>query len=223
METVARIDERGYTLYVQVFNGDEYKLYSGERYFSRGRKRLHREVWKFNHGGIPKGYHVHHKDENTWNNEIGNLELIEGAEHLSKHMQERMQEDGFKEELVERMDYARGYANKWHGSEEGKKWHSEHAKEQFANVKPKAFICMWCGKGFESKPNGSNRFCSNKCKTAYRYHSGTDNEIRKCKWCGNEFTANKYSKTEFCCRSCSGQYSANVRAERDRDNKGRYM
>ena len=77
MEAITRTDERGRTLYVQVFNGKEYKLYAGERYFSRGTKRLHREVWKLYNGQIPKGYHVHHKDENTWNNDISNLELVE--------------------------------------------------------------------------------------------------------------------------------------------------
>ena len=113
------------------------------------------------------------------------------------------------------MAKASKYAAEWHGSEEGKKWHSEHAKKQFASAKPKDFVCEWCGKTFSAMPNGINRFCSNKCKTAYRYHSGVDNETRKCKWCGREFTANKYSRTWYCSKSCSGKYSASVRNKND--------
>ncbi|MCE8612732.1 HNH endonuclease [Bacteroides fragilis] len=223
MEAITRTDERGRTLYVQVFNGKEYKLYAGERYFSRGTKRLHREVWKFYNGQIPKGYHVHHKDENTWNNDISNLELVEMHAHLRHHAEEQSRDNELLAWRRENIAKASKFAVGWHKSEEGRKWHSKKAKEQFANAKPETFICEWCGKEFSAISNGNNKFCSNKCKTAYRYHSGTDNEKRKCKWCGNEFVANKYSKTEFCCRRCSGQSSASVRAERDRDSKGRYM
>lgn len=173
------------------------------RYFTRGCKKLHREVWKYYHGDIPKGYHVHHIDEDTANNDISNLEMLEGSEHLHLHMQERMKDPAFIRQLKGRMDYAREAANKWHGSKEGREWHKRHALKVAVNLKPKKFVCEHCGKEFWSKPCGKNRFCSNACKTAWRVKAGLDNEVRKCVICGKEFVTNKYYKKRTCCRMCA--------------------
>ena len=130
METITRTDKRGRTLYVQSFNGKEYKLYPGERYFSRGCKRLHREVWKSYYGDIPKGYHVHHKDENTWNNEIENLELVKGSEHVRIHAEEHKKDPNFIRRVKANLDYARTFANEWHKSDGGREWHSKWLKNK---------------------------------------------------------------------------------------------
>ena len=62
---------KGFDVYPeQTFNGKTYYLYTGERYFSKGTKRLHRVVWEHHNEDIPKGYHIHHVDGNTCNNEI---------------------------------------------------------------------------------------------------------------------------------------------------------
>ena len=188
---------------MQVFNGQEYHRYKGMRYFTRGCKKLHREVWKHHYGDIPKGYHVHHIDENTANNDISNLELLSGSEHLHLHMQERMQNPAFIQELRARMDYAREAANNWHRSEDGREWHKKQAKKTLCKIQPKRYVCEHCGKEFIAKPNGHNRFCSNACKTAWRVKSGLDNETRKCIVCGNEFITNKYYPKRTCCRMCA--------------------
>lgn len=44
--------------------------------------RVHVEVAKAFIGDIPKGYHVHHKDENKQNNAVDNLEIISPREHV---------------------------------------------------------------------------------------------------------------------------------------------
>lgn len=46
---------------------------------------LHRFVWEKHYGKIPKGYEVHHKDENKHNYSIDNLILIESKEHHRYH------------------------------------------------------------------------------------------------------------------------------------------
>lgn len=135
MEAITRTDERGRTLYVQVFNGKEYKLYAGERYFSRGTKRLHREVWKFYNGQIPKGYHVHHKDENTWNNDISNLELVEMHAHLRHHAEEQSRDNELLAWRRENIAKASQLAVEWHKSEEGRKWHSKKSKRAICKCK----------------------------------------------------------------------------------------
>lgn len=42
-------------------------------------------VWEQKNGPIPRGFGVHHRDENTLNDEIDNLELLNKAEHLAIH------------------------------------------------------------------------------------------------------------------------------------------
>ncbi len=47
---------------------------------------LHRYIWEKHNGcKIPKGYVVHHKDEDTENNEPSNLILMTRAEHIALH------------------------------------------------------------------------------------------------------------------------------------------
>lgn len=144
---------------MQVFNNKEYFRYSGERYFTKGNKKLHRVVWEFHNGTIPKGYHIHHIDHNTSNNNIENLELIEGKEHCKLHMGLRN-----KDELRERMNYARSFVSKWHSSEKGSKFHSELSKKIWENRKPEIKKCIFCEKEYETKHKGKSLYCHMNCK-----------------------------------------------------------
>lgn len=45
----------------------------------------HRLVYESVFGSIPKGYHIHHKDENKLNNDPDNLECLTQAEHAKLH------------------------------------------------------------------------------------------------------------------------------------------
>lgn len=46
---------------------------------------VHRYVWQKHYGIIPKGFVVHHKDENKLNWNIENLELKKNREHSKEH------------------------------------------------------------------------------------------------------------------------------------------
>ena len=48
-------------------------------------KYLHRVIWEENHGAIPKGMLIHHKDNNPENNDIDNLQLVTTQEHRRIH------------------------------------------------------------------------------------------------------------------------------------------
>ena len=163
---------------------------------------MHRYVWYFYNGEIPKGYHVHHKDGDKANNSIDNLECIDGYEHLSQHTLERMHNGEI--DVKANLDKARIYASIWHGSEEGRKWHSEHSKEVWKNMPVTTKICDCCGKEFEININSAShtRFCSNKCKSKWRRDNGLDNVTKICPICGKEFTISKYSKTKTCGKEC---------------------
>ena len=61
-------------------------------------------------------------------------------------------------------------------------------------MKPQKNTCENCGKDYYSICNGRNKFCSNKCKSAYRRKIGVDNIEKKCIKCGEKFEVYKYSK-----------------------------
>ncbi|MGG3651963.1 HNH endonuclease signature motif containing protein [Bacillus pseudomycoides] len=167
------------------------------------RKRMHRYVWEFYNGEIPKGYHIHHIDHDKSNNDISNLELIEATVHLTMHAVEQGLTNYNK--MVKNLnENARPKANEWHGSEDGHEWHKEQYKKYLKNFTENKVIkiCAECEKEFETIDTKTPKFCSNKCKSKHRRKSGVDNVIRKCEFCNNEFTINKYSKTRFCSRKC---------------------
>lgn len=184
---------------VQRFDGLSY--YRCGFYFQRKGRRLHRAVWEKHNGKVPDGYHVHHIDGDRSNNSIDNLALMEGHDHLSEHMKAPDRVARSRQNI----ETAREAASKWHGSEEGRGWHSRRGKENWQKRALQTYICTECGKEFQTKHifgEGQNCFCSNKCKTRYRVKSGVDNVERVCPVCGKTFSVNKYSETECCSREC---------------------
>ena len=202
----------------QYFNGFKFTRDDKTGYYlnSSIRKRIHRYIWEYCNGEIPKGMHVHHKDGDKSNNDICNFEILNPHKHQSIHTNDRIEKNGL-EIWQKRMEYARAYADDWHKSEEGRKWHKEHYKKhKEAMHKTHNFICKECGKEFQSTQINS-KFCSNKCKSRYRRKSGVDDVIRQCEYCKNEFKVNKYSKTKYCSQSCSNR--AEPRLPQLRKNK----
>lgn len=163
------------------------------------RKRLHVYMWERDHGDIPEGYHVHHKDHDKRNNEPSNLEILTRSEHLSLHGNNMSAEH--LEKLRKHCERIRPLTKAWHSSEEGKEWHRKHAKKSWEEKNEIEYTCTHCGKSFMTKNSyseKSNRFCSNNCKSAFRRASGVDNVERKCALCGKAITVNKYSKITRC-------------------------
>lgn len=84
---------RSYDLRIQkklpylFFNGEKFTLRKTGYYAStkNSRNLMHREVWKYYNGKIPKGFDIHHKDRDRSNNKIENLELIKHSEHSKKY------------------------------------------------------------------------------------------------------------------------------------------
>lgn len=166
------------------------------------RKRLHVYVWEKANGEVPKGYDIHHIDHDKSNNTLSNLVAMSRHNHISMHMEER-DKDEMRRIMNEKV---RPEACKWHSSEAGREWHRQLYETTLAPSWGKNVIkkCDWCGKEYtvSAIKESRSRFCSNKCKTAFRYHSGADNVERICEYCGKTFSANRYSRTKTCSVEC---------------------
>lgn len=163
--------------------------------------RAHQWVWKNNHGDIPKGYHIHHRNGDKSDNRIENLELVEASRHIRDHMQKRMKDPLYKKKAQENCERIRPMTKAWHASPEGIAWHKLHAiKCNFGNGDPIKYICEICSKEYLSKvkAKGRTRFCSNNCKSAFRRKSGKDEIDKICSRCNVTFSCNKYSMRKNC-------------------------
>lgn len=203
------------------FNGIVFRRYpdskrmEDRRYFKphaghikRGVEALHREIWKAHYGPIPDGWHIHHKNGDTGDNRIENLECLPGARHLSMHGAQPDRAEWAREQ----MDKIRPLASEWHRSEAGREWHRQHGRDAWIGKQPVKHICDQCGAEYETlASHDAVRFCSNNCKSAWRRASGVDDEQRVCAECGETFTTNRYNKTACCSLSCAAK-----RRNRDR-------
>lgn len=198
------------TVVFEIFNGVKYVKDEKRGYYHAHvggtTKLLHRAVWEYYNGAIPNGYHIHHIDGNKDNNNINNLDMILASEHLSMHAKDNFEQNS--EFFISHLEKIRPLASEWHGSEEGKAWHSDHAKNIAKNMEKVEKECEYCGSAYLVKKAFAykSRFCSNKCKAAYRRKSGADNILCKCIICGREFTKNKYESAMTCSRECSYIY-----------------
>lgn len=192
---------------VVYFNGLRFSRSSSKDYYRNAKtgERLHRYVWRFYNGEIPDEYDVHHIDGDKGNNDISNLQLLERHEHNKLHSQLLTEEQrAWKRNNL--AINARPKASEWHKSEEGRRWHSEHAKKQMQNMKVFTNTCIVCGKEFESKQRPA-KFCSGACKARnLRANRKEQKTERTCVICGKKFMVSKFSKTCTCSATCRTAY-----------------
>lgn len=150
----------------QYFDGGLYRLWGVDKYYSRGGKKLHRDVWRSAFGPIPDNCHIHHKDSNPANNRLDNLECLPAKVHLSQTWHSHPK-NGFTQA-------ARDAATNWHQSEAGRLWHKRHAERQklWTKWKREPKNCPVCGVVFDAiirASKTSQLYCSTNCKVrAYR-------------------------------------------------------
>ena len=160
-----------------VFNGRKYNRYpessnpAHRRYFARSGHRLHRDVWIYHNGPIPKGMHIHHIDGNTANNDISNLACVTRREHWEEHREEATARSRSPEQL-KHLERIRSSAAAWHRSPEGIEWHKQHAQTSLSKAwaKPRVYVespfnCKWCGKE-DMRKSLRKEFCGSACQTA---------------------------------------------------------
>jgi endogenous inhibitor of DNA gyrase (YacG/DUF329 family) len=98
---------------------------------------------------------------------------------------------------------ARDAAAEWHGSPEGRAWHSAHGAATWVGRERETLVCTHCGKEFERFRGVNKRgYCSPSCQGMARKQSGVDDVDRQCSVCGGNFRVNRYSKTKTCSKDC---------------------
>ena len=107
-------------------------------------------------------------------------------------------------------EHVRPKAAGWHKSQSGHDWHKQQWQNSLANKLDKTVekICEICGNPYMVSPVFAYRarFCSNKCKSAYRRKSGKDNISAICAICKKEFKTNKYAQASTCSQACENLF-----------------
>ena len=145
----------------------KYVWYGNYRYgFQQGYYRrivqLHRQVWEDNFGSIPEGHQIHHKNGNTADNRLENLECLSVSAHRSHHNKQKeihYQKCKIGSRISERKKRV------WNLLKEGKTVTSENSLLFWNNRKNEGILCVICGKEFWSRSvKIKNRCCSNACR-----------------------------------------------------------
>jgi hypothetical protein len=197
------------------FNGKIYTRYpdnkSGRKnyfYTDNGKKSLHRAIWSFHNGLIPKGHHIHHKDGNHLNNKIENLECLTPKEHFQAHSR-LAKEDPTKDIFITR--------RKWQKSKDGLDHHSKLAKSTWENHSPIEINCEKCDIKIIKRHLGQikNKLCR-RCQRLIRnpLHPRLKKEqvvkiiypiTVQCKVCGSDCLQKSKRVKEYCSFNCKAQ------------------
>lgn len=107
-----------------------------------------------------------------------------------------------REKRSENFRVARLKAAEFWKSEKGKERRKQIRKETFDNLENIKKNCINCKSEFDCKKGSQKKYCSNKCKSAYRRKSGKDNQEFECIQCKNKFISNKYIAALVCSKRC---------------------
>ena len=159
--------------YPESKNRTERVYYSGWVKINGVQKKIRLHVYKYmcEVGEIPKGYHIHHKNEDTLDNKTDNFELLTHKKHISDHVTKWNREN--REFVLSHLDKIRPKTVEWHQSEEGRKWHSENQKTAWSKKEFRVETCQQCGKEYKTKAIQPTKYCHQNCRaTALRRRRG---------------------------------------------------
>jgi hypothetical protein len=220
---------------VVEFDGRKYYRYPFARYrwqreyfiCSSNGKPLHEAVWEKANGPKPAGCEIHHKDGNSFNNALENLECLTKEEHLQRHVELGTRKNNRKGNNPVICDIC-GKTFEGHNGTTPYRVCSEQclARARLAAMRFIKFVgsdsldrefngdgshvCENCGQPFIPGRTDS-KFCCQKCRDAYAWKHGLTTVQRKkpytvtCAVCGKTFeTRNK--GTRCCSQSCVNYY-----------------
>lgn len=150
----------------QFFNGKNYWKDKSSGYYRNAQVKphsLHRQVWIYHNGEIPKGLVIDHINRDKDDNQIDNLRLVTPSVN-NKNVSEEVRQKRKKhmQTIIEK-------AKDWHKSKEGREWHRKHGVEAYQKRKPIKKICAHCGKVYYTTQYSERvRFCGQNCKMKAR-------------------------------------------------------
>ncbi len=143
---------------IQLFRGLRYYLCG--RYFQRRGVRLHRAVWEAHFGPIPSGFHVHHVNGDRSQNQIENLALMEGRNHVGHHSSKPTE----AQSAARRSNQSA--TAEWHRSEEGRAWHASLSRATWRKRDARTVACAHCGREYSTRAVGLSLYCHRNCRMA---------------------------------------------------------
>jgi len=191
-----------------VYRGVKYTLNKG---YYKTTYSLHRRIWEDHFGEIPIDHHIHHKNGNSLDNRIENLECIHKSKHHSMHFSAQRQ--------LEKMHSpeSRLKAKEWARSSEAKKMLGIFSKKQWEKRKPIKRECVICGVEFLTKNLNGTKYCSQVCRS--RCQKLREMVWRSCLICQKGFQTRNYSQaSKTCSRKCKGLLISKTKLERSHDN-----
>jgi len=213
--------------------------FNGQRYYRNARVRyyydptgnlLHHAVWAAEHGPIPAGHHVHHRNHDRGDNAESNLQLLTDTEHWELHAAERRLPAVPPRPCVECGKEFQPLAAKAHvlccsracGSKKAVRTRAERSKPR----EERELVCKQCLSTFRTTATHAV-CCSDECRTARRKARNTGDprydpgrygqpRIKTCPVCGQEFEA-KTDHIELCSRKCRAKRSSDWNTARWRE------
>src|SRR3990167_46294 len=189
------------------FRGRKYALMgSGKYYLSQSTKPkerinpkgLHVAIWEHATGKhVPAGWHVHHKDGDTFNNDPVNLECLSARDHA------KLPKNFNRQRMRENLNRIRPLAKRWHGSPAGLEWHRRNAVAQWKTPRTKSLICLHCSNAFKS-PMGDTKYCSARCCYLARF------VVLACCVCRKIFKRAPERKSPVCSWPCRSRLRAGI-------------
>lgn len=207
----------------QEFNGQHYHK---ERRKTGHYDDIHRDVYRYYCGNIPRGYVIHHIDSNPANNSIDNLQLMEASEHNRLHMYQSCvkQCPTCGKEFTART-VTQHYCSYECANANAKKFFKicNVCGAEFYTVNQRAKrcddcrskgvtknwdaikecykgICPVCGKKFK-KHNETDVYCSKECHNKAREDRAKKRLTKDCPVCGKTFLAS-HKGQKYCSSKC---------------------
>jgi hypothetical protein len=190
------------------YKGITYSSHKNHKYFYNGLhgRYLHRDIYIEANGPIPEGYHIHHKDGDSLNNSLENLECLTPKQHCAAHSK-LAKEDPSKDIYQTRRE--------WQKSEDGVAHHSKLAKNNWEKLKQKILNCKACGCEYQkyimSKIDNDICYpCKIRAKNRKKRIRPKKVKIKKiipkillnCKNCGETWDQKTSKKRLFCSSKC---------------------
>ncbi|MBR0289662.1 MAG: HNH endonuclease [Selenomonadaceae bacterium] len=177
----------------QKFNGEIYRKNKGGHYTRPA--SIHRDVWSYYHGEIPKEHDIHHVDEDKNNNDVSNLQCLSKSQHRSVHNKN-----------LTPVEYTCQFCGKIFTSnktDNNVQFCSKTCYNKWAHrKKTEVRICVICGNSFTISKYSPTLTCSLSCRSQLILKNASVQPIEKiCPACGKKFFTHS-AKRKYCSPVC---------------------